>query len=134
MYILKECVYKQTPSHMLLGFLQRKQIKSNIYQALSPVLGCGNSRPPFSGSLKSSREGKTNTRGKVRHPSKTSVTSQKDNTDNGYFGRWGRNVNTPVLGGLREEVEFELSQSIDSQDSVKQREKKPRVIQGGGTV
>ena len=109
---------------MLLGFLQRKQIKSNIYQAISPVLGGGNSRPPFSGSLKSSREGKTNTRGKVRHPSKTSVTSQKDDTDNGYFGRWGRNVNTPVLGGLREEVEFELSQSIDSQDSVKQREKK----------
>ena len=33
-------------------------------------------------------------------------------------------MNTPVLGGLREEVEFELSQSIDSQDSVKQREKK----------
>lgn len=32
-------------------------------------------------------------------------------------------MNTPVLGGLREEVEFELSQSIDSQDSVKQRGK-----------
>lgn len=30
---------------------------------------------------------------------------------------------TPALGGLREEVEFELSQSIDSQDSVKQGEK-----------
>ena len=31
MYILKERVYKQTPSHMVLGFLQRKQIKANIY-------------------------------------------------------------------------------------------------------
>lgn len=46
MYILKECVYKQTPSHMLLGFLQSKQIKSNAYQALSTVLGGGNSWPP----------------------------------------------------------------------------------------
>lgn len=46
MYILKECVYKQTPSHMLLGFLQRKQIKSNAYQARNTVLGCENSGPP----------------------------------------------------------------------------------------
>lgn len=46
MYILKECVYKETPSHMLLGFLQRKQIKSNAYQARSIVLVCGDSGPP----------------------------------------------------------------------------------------
>lgn len=46
MYILKECVYKQTLSHMLLGFLQRKQIKSNAYQAPSIVLGCGDPGPP----------------------------------------------------------------------------------------
>lgn len=36
---------------MLLGFLQRKQIKSNAYQARSIVLGCGDSGPPFSRSL-----------------------------------------------------------------------------------
>jgi hypothetical protein len=41
MYILKECTHKQTPTHMLLGFLQRKLIKSNAYQAL----GYGNSWP-----------------------------------------------------------------------------------------
>lgn len=51
MYILKECVYKQTPSHMLLGFLQRKRIKSNIYQALQPCIGLWEFLPPFSGSL-----------------------------------------------------------------------------------
>ena len=32
-------------------------------------------------------------------------------------------VITPGFGVLREEVEFELSQSIDTQDSVKQRKK-----------
>lgn len=46
MYILKECVYKQTPSHMLLGFLQRKQIKSNAYRALRTVSGYEHSWPP----------------------------------------------------------------------------------------
>lgn len=46
MYILKERVYKQTPSHMLLGFLQRKQIKSNAYQALQTVSGYEHSWPP----------------------------------------------------------------------------------------
>lgn len=45
MYILKECVYKQTPAHMLLGFLQRKQMKSNAYQALGTASGCRNLWP-----------------------------------------------------------------------------------------
>ena len=40
---------------------------------------------------------------------------------------------TPALGGLREEVESELSQSTDSRDPVKQGGK-ARVIQGGGPV
>lgn len=42
---------------------------------------------------------------------------------------------TTGLGLLKDKVEFELSQSTETQDSVKQRkEKRKKVIQEGGTV
>ena len=87
MYILKACVYKQTPSHMLLGFLQRKQIKSSYLPGTQHCIRLWEFPAPFSRSLKSSWEGKTNTSAKVRHQSKTFVMSQKNDTDNEYFRR-----------------------------------------------
>lgn len=67
---------------------------------------------------------------KVGHQNKTFVMSPKNETANEYF-RGGENMITPGFGGLKEEVERQPSQSIDTEDSV---EEKKQAIPEGGTV
>lgn len=69
---------------------------------------------PFSRGLKSSWEGKTNASEKVRSPGKTFGMSHKNDIDHEYFRKREGSKVTPGLDVIKEEVGFELSQSIDT--------------------
>lgn len=124
-YFKRMCIQTNSLPYVT-GFPPKKNRLNQMPTRHSALLsGCWEFMASFSRRLKSSWEGQTHTREKVRHRSKTF-------TDNEYFRRWGENTVTTGLGLLKDKVEFELSQSTETQDSVKQRKgKRKKAIQEG---